>query len=184
VSASTTATSAICQSGLYNGSSLLVVLPSCSFHFLYPSAVTSVPVPLKVFLRTDRVYTRSSQTVGRRREVRCRYFGRGASSFYEGHIYLGRNMVKQSHNAPMDAQRERIYSSYSFMTSALHGVSGQNHAPAAPYPGEWAPGTHCTGDWVGPRASLDTEVTGKILLPLPGIEYLSPGTPVRTQTLY
>ena len=28
------------------------------------------------------------------------------------------------------------------------------HAPAALYPQE-RPGTHCTGSWVGPRASLD-----------------------------
>jgi hypothetical protein len=37
---------------------------------------------------------------------------------------------------------------------------------------------------VGPRAGLDTEVTGKILLPLPGIEPLSPAHPARSQTLY
>jgi len=34
------------------------------------------------------------------------------------------------------------------------GVDGQFHAPAAFYPRE-RPGTHCTGDWVGPRAGLD-----------------------------
>jgi hypothetical protein len=37
---------------------------------------------------------------------------------------------------------------------------------------------------VGPRAGLDTEVRGKILLPLPGIEPRSPSRPVRSQTLY
>jgi hypothetical protein len=37
------------------------------------------------------------------------------------------------------------------------GVSGQRHAPAALYPGERTPGTHCTGGWVGPRAGLDAE---------------------------
>ena len=31
---------------------------------------------------------------------------------------------------------------------------GQRHAPAALYPRE-RPGSHCTGDWVGPRAGLD-----------------------------
>jgi hypothetical protein len=55
---------------------------------------------------------------------------------------------------------EKIYS-YSFSTSALDG-------------GEWsasrlgrafAPGTHWTGGWVGPRAGLDTEDTGKIPCP-------------------
>jgi len=30
------------------------------------------------------------------------------------------------------------------------GVSGQQHAPAALYPWE-TPGTHFTGDWVGPK---------------------------------
>jgi hypothetical protein len=34
------------------------------------------------------------------------------------------------------------------------GVRGQSHAPGALYPRE-KPGTHCTGDWVGPRAGLD-----------------------------
>jgi hypothetical protein len=33
-----------------------------------------------------------------------------------------------------DAWGERRYSSYSFLTSALDGVSGQHHAPAALYP--------------------------------------------------
>jgi hypothetical protein len=37
---------------------------------------------------------------------------------------------------------------------------------------------------VGPRAGLDTEVTGKILSPPPGIEPRSPGRPARSQTLY
>jgi hypothetical protein len=35
-------------------------------------------------------------------------------------------------------------------------------------PGERTPGTHCTGDWVGPRAGLDTEDRGKILCPRRG----------------
>jgi hypothetical protein len=42
------------------------------------------------------------------------------------------------------------------------GVSGQRHAPAALYPREKDPGTHWTGDCVGPRAGLDTEVGGKV----------------------
>jgi hypothetical protein len=37
-------------------------------------------------------------------------------------------------------------------------------------PGERTPGTSLVGIWVGPRAGLDTEAGGKILLPLPGIE--------------
>jgi hypothetical protein len=36
---------------------------------------------------------------------------------------------------------------------------------------------------VGPRAGLDTEVRGKILSPLPGIESRSPGRPARQNEL-
>jgi hypothetical protein len=64
------------------------------------------------------------------------------------------------------------------------GVSGQRHSPAALYRWERTPGTHWTGGWVGPRAGLNTEARGKILLPLPGIEPQSHGRPVCSQTLY
>jgi hypothetical protein len=43
--------------------------------------------------------------------------------------------------------------------------------------GERTPGTHCTGGWVGPRAGLDTEATGKIISPVPGIKSISLGFP-------
>jgi hypothetical protein len=43
---------------------------------------------------------------------------------------------------------ERKYSSYSFTTSALDGMSGQRHAPAALYPRGKDPGTHWIGGWV------------------------------------
>jgi len=46
------------------------------------------------------------------------------------------------------------YSSTLSWLQYYKGVSGQQHAPAALYPRE-RPGTHCTGGWVGPRASLD-----------------------------
>jgi hypothetical protein len=48
---------------------------------------------------------------------------------------------------------ERIYSSYSFTTSALDGGewSESRHGGALP------PGTHWTGGWVGLGAGLDTE---------------------------
>jgi hypothetical protein len=79
----------------------------------------------------------------------------------------------------MEAQGERRYSSYSFTTSALDGVS------VTPRPrfnsGERTPGTLCTGGWVGPRAGLDTEARGKILCLYRGS---NPDRPVRSQTLY
>jgi hypothetical protein len=56
----------------------------------------------------------------------------------------------------MQAEGERRYSSYSFKTSALD--KERTHV------------THWAGDWVGPRAGMDTEVIGKILLLLPAIE--------------
>jgi hypothetical protein len=70
-------------------------------------------------------------------------------------------LAKQSSPATLHggAWGERIYSSYSFLTSALDGVSGQRHAPAA----LCSHGIHCTKGFVGPRAGLDTEVREKIL---------------------
>jgi hypothetical protein len=75
----------------------------------------------------------------------------------------------------------RRYSSYSFLTSALDGVIGQRHAPAALYPGERTLGTHCSGGWVVLRAGLDSEVREKILCLC---RESNPGRPVRSQTLY
>jgi hypothetical protein len=60
---------------------------------------------------------------------------------------------------------ERRYSSYSFLTTTLDGVSGQRHAPAALCPGEMTPDTHYTGGWVGLRAGLDTEIRRKSFAP-------------------
>jgi hypothetical protein len=48
------------------------------------------------------------------------------------------------------------------------GVSGQHYAPAAFNPPGKDSGTHWTGGWVGPRAGLDAEATGKILCPRRG----------------
>jgi hypothetical protein len=43
----------------------------------------------------------------------------------------------------------------------LDAVRGQRYAPAAFYPRERTPGSHCTGGWVSPRAGVDTEDRGK-----------------------
>jgi hypothetical protein len=48
-------------------------------------------------------------------------------------------------------------------------------------PWKRAPGTHCIGGWVGPRAGLDAEVRGKILCLC---RRSNSGRPVRSQTLY
>jgi hypothetical protein len=74
-----------------------------------------------------------------------------------------------------------MYSSYSFLTSALDGGEWSASPPGPRFtPGERTPGTHWTGGWVGPRAVLDTEARGKILYLCRG----SPDRPARSQTLY
>jgi hypothetical protein len=45
------------------------------------------------------------------------------------------------------AEGEMNCSSYSFLTSALDGVSGQRHAEAMLYSQGRTPGTHWIGDW-------------------------------------
>ena len=57
------------------------------------------------------------------------------------------------------------YNSTLSLTSALDGVGGQQHAPAA-LPPRKRPGTHFKVGWVGPRAGLDGR---KISLP-PGFD--------------
>jgi hypothetical protein len=47
----------------------------------------------------------------------------------------------------------------------LDAVSGQRYAPAAFYPRERTPGSHCRGGWVSPRAGVDTENRGKVPAP-------------------
>jgi hypothetical protein len=70
-----------------------------------------------------------------------------------------------------------MYSSTLSLTSALDGVGGQHHAPAAIYPGK-RPGTHCIGGWVGPGPVW----TGAENLTPTGIR--SPGRPARSESLH
>jgi hypothetical protein len=72
-----------------------------------------------------------------------------------------------------------LYSCYSFTTSALDGVSGQRHAPAAIYPSlpigqvaGWAP------------EPIWTQKLEEDPLPVLGIEHGLPGRPFRCQTVY
>jgi hypothetical protein len=92
--------------------------------------------------------------------------------------------VKQSHNTPKEAEVGGRYSSYSFKTLALDGGEWSASCPGRALPPGKGSRYHWTEGCVGPRTSLDTEVRGKILLPLLGIEPRSPGHPVRSQTLY
>jgi hypothetical protein len=69
-------------------------------------------------------------------------------------------------------QGEGEYGSYSFLTSAIDGVSGQRHALTALCPEERTPGTH----WIGGYRKNPS--------PLLVIESRSPGRPVCSQTEY
>jgi hypothetical protein len=60
-----------------------------------------------------------------------------------------------------------MYSSYSFMTLTLNRVSSRFTPQPPPGKGPPVPTVQRLG---GPRAGLDTEAVGKILLPLPGTE--------------
>jgi hypothetical protein len=50
-------------------------------------------------------------------------------------------------------------------------------------PKESAPGTHCMGGWMDPRAGLD-ELEKREFLTLPGLELRPFGRPARSQSLY
>jgi hypothetical protein len=66
-----------------------------------------------------------------------------------------RRKVKLSRYRHAGDKGERRHSSYSFLTSAVDGVSAQRHAQAAIYPLEITPGTHSIGGWVGLRTGLN-----------------------------
>jgi hypothetical protein len=76
--------------------------------------------------------------------------------------------------------RERRYSSYSLLTSALDGVSDQSHAQAALYPRGKDPPVPIVQD--GPQSRSGHR--GKILLPLLRIERRSLSHPIRSQRIY
>jgi hypothetical protein len=101
-----------------------------------------------------------------------RNYKRNHSEFLKGNTTSSLLYEKAKQSSPATRHGgvwgERRYSSYSFTTSAVDGVSGQRHASAVLCPGERTPGTHCTGGWVGPKAGLDTEVRGNILCPCRG----------------
>jgi hypothetical protein len=88
---------------------------------------------------------------------------------------------KKSKSIAVPLHAMKAPGSCSFLTSALDGVNGQHHAPAALYPRGKDPGTHWTGGWVGPRAGLDAEARRKVLCLC---RRSNPGRPVRSQTLY
>jgi hypothetical protein len=67
-----------------------------------------------------------------------------------------------------------------FLTSALVGGEWSASRPDRFTPGKEPPGTHWTGGWVVPRASLDDMEKRKFLLALPGVEPHLLGRPSRS----
>jgi hypothetical protein len=76
-----------------------------------------------------------------------------------------------------------MHSSYSFTTSALDGEWSALHPGRALPPGK-GPTVPIVQEARWAPAPVWTQIRGKNLLPLPGIEPRSPGRPVRSQTLY
>jgi hypothetical protein len=60
-----------------------------------------------------------------------------------------------------------------FLTSALVGGDWSDSRPGRFTRGERAPGTHCIGGWVDPRAGLD-DVEMRKILTLQGLGTLTP----------
>ena len=71
--------------------------------------------------------------------------------FASFHKCKGKVHPRRGHEGP---EGEEMYSSTLLSTSALDGGWVVNSTPRPLYPRE-RPGTHCIGDWVGPRAGLD-----------------------------
>jgi hypothetical protein len=63
--------------------------------------------------------------------------------------------AKLSHNPHTGDKGETKYSSYSFLTLALDGVSVSNMPWLCFTPGKRTPSTHWIGGWVGVRDGLD-----------------------------
>jgi hypothetical protein len=74
----------------------------------------------------------------------------------------------------------RRYSSYSFSTSILDGVSGQHHVPTALYPPGKEPGSPLDRRLGGPQSRSGHRGYRKNPLPLLGIEPRSPCRPARS----
>jgi hypothetical protein len=91
------------------------------------------------------------------------YFGYQAISpnytSFMGHIYLKENLCVKLSLCLTKHYAMKAYGGvdiwiHIILTSALAGMSGQVHAPAALPPGERTSGTHWIGGWVDPSQSL------------------------------
>jgi hypothetical protein len=96
---------------------------------------------------------------------------------------LDKTKVKQSRYTPWKRLGGEGYSSFSFLTSALDGVSGQRHAPAALYPGKGPP-VRIVQEAGWATEPVWTQRLQEKFLASDGIEPRSLGRPVRSHTLY
>jgi hypothetical protein len=105
------------------------------------------------------------------------YFACWGNSYLYSSCDILKLKLKLYQYTPWRRLRERRYSSYSFMTSALYRAEWSASRPSrALAPGKGPPVP--TGHEAGWDRSLDTEVRGKILLYLSWIEPRSPVCPV------
>jgi hypothetical protein len=92
--------------------------------------------------------------------------------------------VKQSHYTQLKCRRERRYSSYSFITSALDGGEWSASRPGrALTPGKGPPVPIGQEAGWAPEPVWTQRLEAKSFVPS-GIEPRSPGLPTRCQTLY
>jgi hypothetical protein len=75
---------------------------------------------------------------------------------------------------------ERMYSSYSFITSALAGREWSALRPGRALPPGKGPPVPTVQETEWPRVGVETEARGEIVSALPEIEPRSPGRPVRS----
>jgi hypothetical protein len=73
-------------------------------------------------------------------------------------VKLSLCLTKHHHEGVLGEWR---YNSTNSLTSALDGGEWSSLRPGSFTPWERAPGTHCIGGWVGPRAVLDAVVKRK-----------------------
>jgi hypothetical protein len=96
---------------------------------------------------------------------------------------LDKTKVNQSRYTPWKRLGGEENSSFSFLTSALDGVSGQRHAEAALYPGKGPPVRIVQEAGWAPEQVWTQRLQEKFFASA-GIEPRSLGRPVRSHTLY
>jgi hypothetical protein len=101
-------------------------------------------------------------------KIACSLLGHGAEQSHRSRLTFQRCVIKKNKVKLSDATRhagakgERMYISYSFLTSALDGRERSASRSGRALPSGKDPRYPCTGGWVNLRACVDTEARGKI----------------------